>query len=136
LQIKNWILLFIIFIGCTKVKNNFTDSLVSSAKPTLTMKKLVSLYGQLRGKGSTEIYGKQSGKFNFSFTSNGYESFLLFRDILGRKMILLEINGISINAWDMIQNQKYDKTTLVVLFPFMELNPIAILSNSLEISIP
>jgi len=35
LQIKNWILLFIIFFGCTNVKNNFTDSLASSAKPTL-----------------------------------------------------------------------------------------------------
>ncbi len=120
LQIKNWILLFIIFFGCTKVKNNFTDSLASSAKPTLTMKKLVSVYGQLRGKGSTEIYGQQSGKFNFSFTSNGYDSFLLFRDILGRKILLLEINGLSISAWDMIQNQKYTQTSLVILFPFIE----------------
>ena len=84
------------------------------------MKKLVSVYSQLRGKGSTIIHGKQSGKFNFSFTSNGYKSYLLFRDILGRKILLLEINGVSINAWDMIQNQKYDQTTLVILFPFIE----------------
>ena len=84
------------------------------------MKKLVSVYGQLRGKGSTEIYGQQSGKFNFSFTSNGYDSFLLFRDILGRKILLLEINGLSIRAWDMIQNQKYAQTSLVILFPFIE----------------
>jgi len=120
LQIKIWILLFFVIFGCTRVKDNFPDSLSLPKKPTLTMKKLVSVYSQLRGKGSTEIYGKQSGKFNFSFTSNGYESFLLFRDILGRKILLLEINGISINAWDMIQNQKYDQTTLVILFPFME----------------
>lgn len=120
MQIKIWILLFFVIFGCTRVKDNFPDSLSLPKKPTLTMKKLVSVYSQLRGKGSTEIYGKQSGKFNFSFTSNGYESFLLFRDILGRKILLLEINGISINAWDMIQNQKYDQTTLVILFPFME----------------
>ena len=120
LQIKNWILLFIIFIGCAKVKNNFPDSLVSSSKSTLTMKKLVSVYGQLRGSGSTAVFGQQSGKFDFSFTSNGHDTFLLFRDILGRKILLLEIHGDSISAWDMIQNQKYSKTSLVILFPFTE----------------
>ena len=32
------------------------------------MKKLVSVYSQLRGKGSTIIHGKQSGKFNLLLT--------------------------------------------------------------------
>ena len=123
LQIRNWILLFIIFFGCTKVKNNFPDSLVSSSKSTLTMKKLVSVYGQLRGSGSTAVFGQQSGKFDFSFTSNGHDTFLLFRDILGRKILLLEIHGLSISAWDMIQNQKYSQVSLVILFPFIEYLP-------------
>ncbi len=120
LQIKSWVLFTIIIFGCSKVKNNFPDSFTALPRSTLTKDKLVSVYGQLRGKGYVEVYGKQSGKFNFSFTSNGYESFLLFRDILGRKILLLEIDGITINAWDMIQNQKYNKTSLVIIFPFME----------------
>ena len=120
LQIKSWVLFTIIIFGCSKVKNNFPDSFTALPRSTLTKDKLVSVYGQLRGKGYVEVYGKQSGKFNFSFTSNGYESFLLFRDILGRKILLLEIDGITINAWDMIQNQKYSKTSLVIIFPFLE----------------
>ena len=120
LRIKIWSIFLIIFFGCTKVKNNFPDLLVPSIESKLTIKKLVSEYGHLRGKGSTTIFGKQSGKFDFSFTSNGYDTFLLFRDILGRKILLLEIHGDSISAWDMIQNQKYSKTSLVILFPFTE----------------
>ena len=120
LRIKIWAIFLIIFFGCTKVKNNFPDLLVPSIESKLTIKKLVSEYGQLRGKGSTTIFGKQSGKFDFSFTSNGYDTFLLFRDILGRKILLLEIHGDSISAWDMIQNQRYSKTSLVILFPFTE----------------
>ena len=120
LLIKNWVILFVIIFGCTQVKNNLSNSSVSSSKSMLTMKKLVSDYGQLRGKGSTAIFGKQSGKFNFSFTSNGYDTFLLFRDILGRKILLLEIHGSSISAWDMIQNQRYSQISLVILFPFIE----------------
>ena len=120
LRIKIWAIFLIIFFGCTKVKNNFPDLLVPSIESELTIKKLVSEYDHLRGKGSTTIFGKQSGKFDFSFTSNGYDTFLLFRDILGRKILLLEIHGDSISAWDMIQNQKYSKTSLVILFPFTE----------------
>ena len=120
LRIKIWAIFLIIFFGCTKVKNNFPDLLVPSIESKLTIKKLVSEYGHLRGKGTTTIFGKQSGKFDFSFTSNGYDTFLLFRDILGRKILLLEIHGDSISAWDMIQNQKYSKTSLVILFPFTE----------------
>ena len=120
LRIKILSIFLIIFFGCTKVKNNFPDLLVPSIESKLTIKKLVSEYGHLRGKGSTTIFGKQSGKFDFSFTSNGYDTFLLFRDILGRKILLLEIHGDSISAWDMIQNQKYSKTSLVILFPFTE----------------
>ena len=125
LRIKIWSIFLIIFFGCTKVKNNFPDLLVPSIESKLTIKKLVSEYGHLRGKGTTTIFGKQSGKFDFSFTSNGYDTFLLFRDILGRKILLLEIHGDSISAWDMIQNQKYSKTSLVILFPFTEyLSPV------------
>ena len=87
------------------------------------MKKLVSVYGQLRGSGSTAVFGQQSGKFDFSFTSNGHDTFLLFRDILGRKILLIEIHGLSISAWDMIQNQKYSQASLVILFPFIEYLP-------------
>ena len=67
----------------------------SGLKVELTTKggyELVRIYGR---RGYVEVYGKQSGKFNFSFTSNGYESFLLFRDILGRKILLLEIDEIT-----------------------------------------
>ena len=120
LRIKIWSIFLIIFFGCTKVKNNFPDLLVPSIESKLTIKKLVSEYGHLRGKGTTTIFGKQSGKFDFSFTSNGYDTFLLFRDILGRKILLLEIHGDSMSAWDMIQNQRYSKTSLVILFPFTE----------------
>ena len=54
----------------------------------MTIDKLVSIYGQVRGAGRLTVTGKRSGKFNFTFTSDSYDSFLQFRDILGRKAVL------------------------------------------------
>ena len=84
------------------------------------MEKLVSIYGQVRGAGRLIVKGKRSGKFSFSFTSDSHDTFLQFRDMLGRKTLFMEINDSSLTAWDLIQNEKYSEIALVVLFPFLE----------------
>ena len=86
----------------------------------MTIDKLVSIYGQVRGAGQLTVTGKRSGKFNFTFTSDSHDTFLQFRDILGRKTLFMEIHDSSLSAWDMIQNEKYSEIALVVLFPFLE----------------
>ena len=86
----------------------------------MTIDKLVSIYGQVRGAGRLTVTGKRSGKFNFTFTSDSHDSFLQFRDILGRKTLFMEIHDLSLSAWDMIQNERYSEIALVVLFPFLE----------------
>ena len=94
--------------------------ILTPIKSSMTIDKLVSIYGQVRGAGRLTVTGKRSGKFNFTFTSDSYDSFLQFRDILGRKTLFMEIHDSSLSAWDMIQNEKYSEIALVVLFPFLE----------------
>ena len=94
--------------------------ILTPTKPSITIDKLVSIYDQVRGAGRLIITGKRSGKFNFTFTSNSHDTFLQFRDMLGRKTLFMEINNSSLSAWDMIQNEKYSEIALVVLFPFLE----------------
>ena len=72
----------------------------------------MSVYGQLRGTGRLTVMGKRSGKFNFTFTSDSHDTFLQFRDMLGRKTLFMEIHDSSLTAWDMIQNEKGVATTL------------------------
>jgi len=94
--------------------------ILAPTKPSITMEKLVSIYRQVRGVGRLTVTGKRSGKFNFTFTSDSHDTFLQFRDMLGRKTLFMEINNSSLSAWDMIQNEKYSEIALVVLFPFLE----------------
>ena len=94
--------------------------ILTPTKSNMTIDKLVSIYGQVRGAGRLTVTGKRSGKFNFTFTSDSHDSFLQFRDILGRKTLFMEIHDSSLSAWDMIQNEKYSEIALVVLFPFLE----------------
>ena len=94
--------------------------ILAPTKPSMTMKNLVSIYGQVRGAGRLIVIGKRSGKFNFTFTSDSHDTFLQFRDMLGRKTLFMEINDSSLSAWDMIQNEKYSEIALVALFPFLE----------------
>jgi len=94
--------------------------ILTPTKSSMTIDKLVSIYGQVRGAGRLTVTGKRSGKFNFTFTSDSHDSFLQFRDILGRKTLFMEIHDSSLSAWDMIQNEKYSEIALVVLFPFLE----------------
>ena len=95
-------------------------NILAPTKPSMTMEKLVSIYRQVRGAGRLTVTGKRSGKFNFTFTSDSHDTFLQFRDMLGRKTLFMEINNSSLSAWDMIQNEKYSEIALVVLFPFLE----------------
>ena len=94
--------------------------ILAPTKPSMTMENLVSIYGQVRGAGRLIVLGKRSGKFNFTFTSDSNDTFLQFRDMLGRKTLFMEIHDSSLTAWDMIQNEKYSEIALVVLFPFLE----------------
>ena len=110
---------FIIIFSCSKIKNDLPD-ILAPTKPSMTMENLVSIYGQVRGAGRLIVLGKRSGKFNFTFTSDSNDTFLQFRDMLGRKTLFMEINDSSLSAWDMIQNVKYSEIALIVLFPFLE----------------
>ena len=94
--------------------------ILTPTKPSVTIDELASVYGQLRGTGRLTVIGKRSGKFNFTFTSDSHDTFLQFRDMLGRKTLFMEIHDSSLTAWDMIQNEKYSEIALVVLFPFLE----------------
>ena len=89
--------------------------ILTPTRPSVTIDELTSVYGQLRGTGRLTVMGKRSGKFNFSFTSDSHDTFLQFRDVLGRKTLFMEIHDSSLTAWDMIQNEKYSEIALVVL---------------------
>tara|TARA_B100001540_G_scaffold45665_1_gene40728 strand:- start:2640 stop:3110 length:471 start_codon:yes stop_codon:yes gene_type:complete len=61
------------------------------------------------------------GRLNFTFTSSKEASYLEFRDLLGRKTLFLTFSSNSIDAWDIRNNRRYDKESLLIIFPFFEI---------------
>ena len=74
-----------------------------------------------RGRGYVISEGNIRGRLNFTFTSTKEASYLEFRDILGRKTLFLTFSSNSVDAWDIRNNRRYDKESLLIIFPFFEI---------------
>ena len=102
--------------GCAFVSKRTTENeKVIRIYPDLSQKKYC------RGRGYVISEGNMRGRLNFTFTSTKEASYLEFRDILGRKTLFLTFSSNSVDAWDIRNNRRYDKESLLIIFPFFEI---------------
>ena len=106
----------IVIHGCAFVsKRTIENEIVIRIYPDLSQKKYC------RGRGYVISEGNMRGRLNFTFTSTKKASYLEFRDILGRKTLFLTFSSNSVDAWDIRNNRRYDKESLLIIFPFFEI---------------
>ena len=106
----------IVIHGCALVsKRTIENEKVIRIYPDLSQKKYC------RGRGYVISEGNMRGRLNFTFTSTKEASYLEFRDILGRKTLFLTFSSNSVDAWDIRNNRRYDKESLLIIFPFFEI---------------
>ena len=84
-------------------------------------------YVSCSGYGSISSIGSYKGKLSFSFMSQNDSSFLQFQDFLGRKVLLMWFTPNSANAWNILENKRYDFALIKDLFPLLSVvDPINI----------
>jgi len=123
-RISLWLLPFLAIsaIGCIYQRTLSTEV---EFLPPPDYYQLVATFSQCRGKGTIISQGGMQGQLTFSFTSNGDSTFLLFKDLLGRKTAFLGLLQNELIAWDILQNRVYDRSDLQNLYPWvMWLDPL------------
>lgn len=100
---------------------------LSNCSPTFTkqydellFEKRIEKYESCRGKGQLVSSGTISGKLSFSFTCNGDEVFIHFKDMLGRKTMMMILQPSGVEAWDIMQNIRFTTESIYLRFPFFE----------------
>jgi hypothetical protein len=117
-KIIHWLLPFLAIysIGCVYQRSLSPDV---EFLPQPDYAQLVADYRQCRGKGTILSQGGVKGQLTFSFTSNGDSTFLLFKDLLGRKTAFLGLFQNELVAWDILQNRVYNRSALQELYPWV-----------------
>ena len=109
--------MFILITGCTQLPSIESEPYLEqqTALPNIDDKKFC------RGKGYIISEGEMKGRLNFTFTSSRDTAFIQFKDLIGRKTLFLILSDKSIDAWDMLHNQRYDKASILISLPFFEM---------------
>ena len=71
------------------------------------------------GRGTISSIGNFSGQLSFDFLAQNDSSFFQFSDFLGRKVLLLALTSDSANAWNLIENKKYNHSQINDLLPVL-----------------
>ena len=113
---RNLIIFSIAFIivACSTKSNN----IMNNAGPLL-YDELSNNYVSCSGYGSISSIGNYKGKLSFSFMSQNDSSFFQFQDFLGRKVLLMWLTPNSVNAWNILENKRYDFNLIKDLFPLL-----------------
>lgn len=119
-----WLLPFLALsgLGCIHQRSLSTEI---EFLPSPDYNQLVATYGRCRGKGTVISQGGMQGQLTFLFTSSGDSTFLLFKDLLGRKTAFLSLVQDELIAWDILQDRVYNRNDLQALYPWVGwLNPL------------
>jgi hypothetical protein len=82
-------------------------------------------YVSCSGSGKLKSKGQYKGKLNFTFISQNDSTLIQFRDIMGRKTLMMWIEPENLTAWNILENQPYQQTDIIEFFPFLNfLHPI------------
>ena len=113
---RNLIIFSIAFIivACSTKSNN----IMNNAGPLL-YDELSNNYVSCSGYGSISSIGNYKGKLDFSFMSQSDSSFFQFQDFLGRKVLLMWLTPNSANAWNILENKRYDFNLIKDFFPLL-----------------
>ena len=58
---------------------------------------------------------------NFTFTSSRSRAYIQFKDLIGRKTLFLILDKSEIQAWDILNNRKYNQASVLIALPFFEM---------------
>ena len=109
-------------VSCSMTSNN-----ILSDHSSLLYDELSNNYISCSGYGSISSTGNYNGELSFSFMSQNDSSFFQFQDFLGRKVLLMWLTPDSVNAWNIIENKRYDFNLIKDFFPFLSvMEPITI----------
>ena len=112
-----FLLLLFVASGCVAPMKPASPETVSPA-----LRKYGSLlesYISCTGNGKINSRGFFSGELTFKYMSQHDSSFLQFKDILGRKALLMWFTPHNVFAWNLIENKQYDYEQILEFFPFL-----------------
>ena len=112
------IIFFLVFFsGCIIMQN---QSILK-----VNQEKEIIQFVSCSGRGTISSIGNFSGQLSFNFLAQNDSSFFQFSDFLGRKVLLLALTSDSANAWNLIENKKYNHSQINDLLPVLSfLQPI------------
>ena len=108
----NIVIILIIFFGCSTSPNPIINDNIA---PDLNSKDFC------RGNGYILSKGKFDGRLNFTFSASRNTVHIQFNDIIGRKTLFLIISNNDIDAWDMRNNRRYNKASILLTLPMFEI---------------
>ena len=106
------VIVLILFFGCSTFPDSEIDFI---SVPDLSTK------DYCRGNGYILSKGTFDGRLNFTFSTSRDSAYIQFRDIIGRKILFLVIANNEIDAWDMRNNRRYNKESILLTLPMFEL---------------
>ena len=106
-------LLIIFLVNCSATRKKISDSII------ISYDELSNNYISCSGYGDISSIGKYKGKLSFNFMSQNDSSFLQFQDFLGRKVLLMWLTPDSANAWNILENKRYNLKLMKGLFPLL-----------------
>ena len=108
-----FLLLFFISACSTSIKNIKDDISV------LSYEELSRNYISCSGHGNISSIGNFKGKLSFSFLSQNDSSFFQFQDLLVRKVLLMWLTPNSADAWNILENKRYNYSLIKDIFPLL-----------------
>ena len=104
------IIFFLVFFSCCIRMQNQSILKVNQEKEIIQ-------FVSCSGRGTISSFGYFSGQLSFDFLAQNDSSFFQFSDFLGRKVLLLALTSDSANAWNLIENKKYNHSQINDLLP-------------------
>ena len=106
--------LLFFLIGCST-----TIEQIQSDTDILTYEELSRSFVSCSGYGSISTTGNFNGNLSFSFLSQNDSSFFQFQDFLGRKVLLMWLTPDSVDAWNILENKRYNYSLIKDFFPLL-----------------
>ena len=61
------------------------------------------------------------GRLNFTFTSSRSKAYIEFKDLIGRKTLFLILDESEVKVWDILNNRRYNQSSILLALPFFEI---------------
>jgi len=106
-------IVFFIF-GCYTTSKSLKNNV-----ERLSYDELSNSFVSCTGYGNISSIGSYKGNLTFSFMSQNDSSFFQFQDFLGRKVLLMWLTPNSANAWNILENKRYDFNLIKDYFPLL-----------------